>query len=120
MEAIILDLSQKGQTDEEIADHLTALGYRSPMCTDAVLPSTVMNIRLKHGIFLVRSQSHPRRIPGYLTLTQVARALDQVLEEKIVGALLAVSELQLQLVQVESGVAIDIRVRGRRLLLGFR
>jgi len=76
MEAIILDLSQKGQTDEEIAHHLTALGHRSPMCTDAVLPSTVMNIRLKHGIFLVRSQSHPRRIPGYLTLTQVARALE--------------------------------------------
>ncbi|UCC51759.1 MAG: recombinase family protein [Anaerolineaceae bacterium] len=76
MEEVILDLSRKGQTDAEIADHLTGLGYRSPMRTDVVLPSTVMNIRLKHGIFLVRSQSHPRQIPGYLTLPQVARLLD--------------------------------------------
>lgn len=76
MEEIIIDLSRKGQSDAEIADHLTALGYRSPMCTDAVLPSTVMNIRLKHRIFLVRSQSHPRQIPGYLTISQVARLID--------------------------------------------
>ena len=76
MEAIILERSRKGQTDEEIAEHLTALGYRSPMCTDAVLPNTVKIVRLKHGIFLVRSQSHPRQIPGYLTLPQVARLLD--------------------------------------------
>jgi DNA invertase Pin-like site-specific DNA recombinase len=76
MEEIILDLSRQGQTDEQIADHLTALGHRSPMRADVVLPSTVRNIRLKHGLFLVRSQSHPRQIPGYLTLTQVARALE--------------------------------------------
>lgn len=76
MEEIILDLSRQGQTDQEIADHLTALGHRSPMRVDVVLPSTVRNIRLKHGIFLVRSQSHPRQIPGYLTLPQVARLLD--------------------------------------------
>jgi DNA invertase Pin-like site-specific DNA recombinase len=76
MEQIILDLYQQGQTDEEIAAQLTALGCRSPMRTDRVLPSTVRNIRLKHGLFLVRSQSHPRQIPGYLTLTQVARALE--------------------------------------------
>jgi len=76
MEAIILEQSQTGQTDEEIAAHLTALGCRSPMCTEAVLPSTVRIVRLKHGIFLVRSQSHPRQIPGYLTVSQVACRLD--------------------------------------------
>lgn len=76
MEQIILDLSREGKTDEEIADHLTALGHRSPMRTDVVLPSTVRTIRLKHRIFLVRSQSHPRQISGYLTLPQVARLLD--------------------------------------------
>jgi DNA invertase Pin-like site-specific DNA recombinase len=76
MEQIILDLSQQGQTDEEIAAHLTAMGHRSPQCTDSVLASTVRTIRLKHGIFLVRSQSHPRQIPDYMTVTQVARALE--------------------------------------------
>jgi DNA invertase Pin-like site-specific DNA recombinase len=76
MERIILELSREGQSDEAIAEHLTALGHRSPMQPDFVLPSTVQAIRLKHGQFQVRSQSHPRSIPGYLTLPQVARALD--------------------------------------------
>jgi hypothetical protein len=42
----------------------------------SVLPSTVRTIRLKHRIFQVRSQSHPRRIPGFLTISQIAAALD--------------------------------------------
>ena len=46
------------------------------MQTDRVLPSTVRIIRLKHGIFQKRSQSHPRRIDGYLTVPQIARQLD--------------------------------------------
>jgi hypothetical protein len=76
MEQIILERSQQGQSDEEIAEHLTALGHRSPMRPDRVLPSTVKTVRLKHRIFQVRSQSHPRRVPGYLTLPQVATAVD--------------------------------------------
>jgi DNA invertase Pin-like site-specific DNA recombinase len=76
MEEIILALSQQGKTDEEIADHLTNLGHRSPQRTDVVLPSTVRNVRLAHGLFLVRSQSHPRQIPGHLTIPQLARLLD--------------------------------------------
>ena len=76
METIILELSQQGETDEAIAAHLTALGHRSPMQPDRVLPSTVRAVRLKHKLFQVRSQSHPRRVAGYLTLSQVAQALD--------------------------------------------
>jgi DNA invertase Pin-like site-specific DNA recombinase len=76
MEQIILDLSRQGKPDEEIAEHLTALGHRSPMQTDHVLPNTVRIVRLKHRIFLKRSQSHPRRIAGHLTVTQIARQLD--------------------------------------------
>jgi DNA invertase Pin-like site-specific DNA recombinase len=76
MEAIILELSQQGKPDEVIAEHLTALGHRSPMEPEFVLPSTVRTIRLKHGVFQKRSQSHPRRIAGYLTVSQIARSLD--------------------------------------------
>ena len=76
MEQIILDLSRQGKLDEEIAEHLTALGHRSPMQTDYVLPNTVKIVRLKHGIFQKRSQSHPRRIDGHLTVPQIARQLD--------------------------------------------
>ena len=74
MEKRILALSKKGHTDVEIAEQLTAAGYRSPM-RDHVLPSTVKSIRLKHRILIQRSQSHPRRIPGHLTVAQLARAL---------------------------------------------
>lgn len=75
MENIILDLSAQGQSDEAIAQHLTALGHRSPM-RPSVLPSTVKTLRLKHRIFHKRSQSHPRHIEGFLTVPQIAQALD--------------------------------------------
>jgi hypothetical protein len=75
MAQIIVKQSTTGRTDEAIAAHLTQLGYRSPMAR-SVLPSTVRTIRLKHRIFQVRSQSHPRRIPGFLTISQIAAALD--------------------------------------------
>ena len=75
MERLILERSAAGILDEEIAQELTDLGYRSPMGL-VVLPSTVRGIRLKHGIFQTRSQSHPRRIEGALTISQIATALD--------------------------------------------
>jgi hypothetical protein len=75
MERLIIDLFNKGYRDEEIAKRLTALGHRSPTC-QRVLPNTVKIIRLKHRLFQQRSQSHPRRIAGYLTVPQIARALE--------------------------------------------
>ena len=74
MEKQILALAPKGQTDEDIAALLTEQGYRSPKHT-TVLPSTVRILRLRHRLFRKRSQSHPRHIPGYLTVPQVARQL---------------------------------------------
>jgi DNA invertase Pin-like site-specific DNA recombinase len=75
MEAAILELSQQGKSDQDIAQHLTELGHYSPKNPQAVLPSTVKTIRLKHRIFQKRSQSHPRHIPGYLTIPQIAPQL---------------------------------------------
>ena len=75
MERIILERSAAGVLDETIAQELTEQGYRSPM-RQVVLPSTVKTLRLKHGLFQKRSQSHPRRIEGSLTLPQIATALD--------------------------------------------
>jgi hypothetical protein len=75
MEHLIVDLSTEGRTDEEIAHRLTALGHHSPT-HQYVLPNTVKIIRLKHRLFQKRSQSHPRHIPGYLTVPQLARVLD--------------------------------------------
>jgi hypothetical protein len=75
MERLILERSAAGVLDEAIAQELTDLGYRSPL-RQIVLPSTVKIIRLKHGQFQKRSQSHPRRIEGALTISQIAQALD--------------------------------------------
>jgi DNA invertase Pin-like site-specific DNA recombinase len=74
MEATILKLARRGQTDQAIAEHLTREGYRSPRHT-TVLPSTVQTVRLRHRLLAKRSQSHPRRIPGRLTVSQIAEAL---------------------------------------------
>jgi DNA invertase Pin-like site-specific DNA recombinase len=74
MEKEILRLSKEGKTDEEIATLLTQQGYRSPRHA-TVLPSTVRICRLRHRLFRTRSQSHPRRISGYLTVPQLTRAL---------------------------------------------
>ncbi len=74
MEQFIVEHSQAGMTDEAMAQELTRLGYRSPMSQN-VLPSTVRTVRLRHGIFQVRSQSHPRSVPGMLTISQLTQLL---------------------------------------------
>jgi DNA invertase Pin-like site-specific DNA recombinase len=71
MEAEILRLSKEGRSDDEIAKQLTRKGHRSPL-RPVVLPSTVKTIRLRHRMFADRHQSHPRHIPGYLTVPQLA------------------------------------------------
>jgi len=75
MEARILEMARQGETDVEIAKLLTQNGYRSPL-RSFVLPSTVKTIRLRHRMLVKRSQSHPRHIPGYLTVPQIADQLD--------------------------------------------
>jgi hypothetical protein len=74
METEILRLSKKGRSDDEIAKQLTRKGHRSPL-QPVVLPSTVKTIRLRHRILADRHQSHPRHIPGYLTVPQLAEKL---------------------------------------------
>lgn len=72
MEATIERLAREGQTDQAIAQLLTSHGHRSPMAS-TVLVSTVRNIRISKGILLRKSQSHPRRVAGFLTIPQLAK-----------------------------------------------
>ena len=74
MEATILQLARRGQSDEAIADQLTQQGYRSPTQL-RVLPSTVRKVRLRHRLLVKPGQSHPRYIAGCLTVAQIAAAL---------------------------------------------
>lgn len=74
MEKEILRLAKQGKADGEIATLLSGEGHRSPRHT-TVLPSTVRSIRLRHRLLANRSQAHPRCIPGFLTVPQLARQL---------------------------------------------
>jgi DNA invertase Pin-like site-specific DNA recombinase len=74
MEQHVLAAARRGETDEQIATTLTRAGHRSPR-HDVVLPSTVKAIRLRHRILTDRRQSHPRHIPGKLTVPQLASRL---------------------------------------------
>ncbi len=73
LEAQVLDLFHEGKSDLEIAEVLTAAGFRSPMLMH-LSPATVQAIRLKHG--LKHYQSRPRNVAEKLTIPQVAKALD--------------------------------------------
>jgi DNA invertase Pin-like site-specific DNA recombinase/uncharacterized membrane protein len=74
IEHLILRLESEGLSDEQVAQELTNQGFRSPM-RDCFLPSTVKTIRLKHRVLKTPSQSHPRRISGYLTVSQIAQKI---------------------------------------------
>jgi DNA invertase Pin-like site-specific DNA recombinase len=74
MEKEVLQLSRQGLSDVQIAEGLTRQGFRSPH-RSVVLPSTVKGIRLRHRLMVRRSQSHPRRVRGFLTLPQIAEHL---------------------------------------------
>ena len=74
MEAIIIAESKIGHSDDDIANRLTAQGFKSPT-QELVLASTVAQIRYKHGILHRTHQSHPQRVIGYLTVAQIAKSI---------------------------------------------
>ena len=74
MEQKIEKLARDGMSDKAIAEQLTHAGHRSPRA-DVVLESTVRIVRLRKGILRVKHQSHPRRVEGHLTATQLTKKL---------------------------------------------
>ncbi len=75
MEARVLELARAGMHDEEIAQALSSEGHRSPWQEKGVLPATVHTIRLRHGIKAVRRCTRWPRVPGWLTVADVAAQL---------------------------------------------
>ncbi|MDJ0733510.1 MAG: hypothetical protein QNJ47_05375 [Nostocaceae cyanobacterium] len=114
METQVITLSKQGLDDQAITQQLTAQGHRSPL-RQTLLPSTVKTIRLKHHIFQNRSQSHPRRIPGYLTIPQVAKALElppHWIYDRIHKGTIAITR-QSQLVKLgRAGMPIPLLING--------
>ncbi len=74
MQQEVLRLGAQGHGDAEVARRLSGAGFRSPSCA-SVLPSTVREIRLRHGVLLRPGQSRPRKVAGYLTVTALAKKL---------------------------------------------
>jgi DNA invertase Pin-like site-specific DNA recombinase len=74
LEAQILRLEAQGKSDEEIAQLLTAQGFRSSQHPE-LLASTVKLIRLRHGRLHRYKGPRPRRIAGFLTIPQIAAAV---------------------------------------------
>lgn len=68
METAIIERARAGESDAAIAAALSAAGHRSPV-RQAVLPSTVQAIRLRHGILRERHQSHPCRTGSMTAFT---------------------------------------------------
>ncbi len=74
MQQLILRMARDGYSDEQIAAHLISEGFHSAR-TDTVPTSTIKAIRRQHRILQKASHSNPRRIPGYLTIPQLAAML---------------------------------------------
>jgi DNA invertase Pin-like site-specific DNA recombinase len=77
MERLVLELFKEGKTDRQIAQRLTELGHRSPQ-KKHVVRSTVKTIRHRHELVRgarVKGASRAHHVPGFLTLSQVAREL---------------------------------------------
>jgi DNA invertase Pin-like site-specific DNA recombinase len=74
MEARIVDLARAGVDDDAIAALLVKEGFRSARCTP-LSANAVKVIRLRHRVLRAPWLSYPRRVPGCLTVTQLAREL---------------------------------------------
>jgi DNA invertase Pin-like site-specific DNA recombinase len=75
LEREILVLQADGLSDDEIAEQLTQRGFHSPMAK-RLLSSTVKTVRLRNGHLQRYRGPRPRRVPGFLTLPQVAKMLN--------------------------------------------
>jgi DNA invertase Pin-like site-specific DNA recombinase len=73
LEKEILKLVKAGWSDAAIAEHLTRAGHRSPRAA-VFLPSTVLNLRLRHRVFRRPASARPPR-RDYLTVAQLAQQL---------------------------------------------
>ena len=75
MERRVCELAATGLYDDEIARMLSAEGHRSPRRGAEVLPSTVRDIRLRHGMKTARKRTRWPAVPGCLTVAQLSERL---------------------------------------------
>jgi excisionase family DNA binding protein len=74
MQARLLELARQGVADAAIAALLTREGHRSARCS-YVPVRTVQIVRQRHRVLRGASRTHPRHLPGWLTIAELARQL---------------------------------------------
>jgi DNA invertase Pin-like site-specific DNA recombinase len=74
MEARLLALARQGVDDAAIADTLTQEGHRSAR-RGYVPVRTVQVVRQRHRVLRQSRHAHPRHVPGWLTIAELARRL---------------------------------------------
>ena len=74
MEARLLELARQGVDDATIAAQLTREGYRSARCGHVPV-DTVRHVRESHRVLRDWRRAHPRHVPGWLTMAELARRL---------------------------------------------
>ncbi|HVI35742.1 MAG TPA: zinc ribbon domain-containing protein, partial [Gaiellales bacterium] len=74
MEARLLALARQGVDDATIAAQLTREGYRSAR-RGQVSADTVRHVRHQHRVLRDWRRAHPRHVPGWLTMAELARRL---------------------------------------------
>ena len=77
MQEEIFKLSRQGLKDREVAGRLTQAGFRSPS-GPVLLPGTVREIRMRHGVLLCPGHPRAPSTPGRLTVKQLAGKLGVV------------------------------------------
>src|SRR5262249_62259997 len=65
-----------GQSDVQIAEGLTADGYHAPL-QSSVSVGSVTRIRTQRGIYARKTELLRRGLPGWITLGQAAKQLDE-------------------------------------------
>jgi DNA invertase Pin-like site-specific DNA recombinase len=93
MQRRMLELARQGLTDAEVAGILTREGHRSPRCSH-VLVRTVQVFRQRHRVLRGASRTHPRHVPGWLTIAELARRLQVSrcwIERRLGGGRIAIS-----------------------------
>jgi DNA invertase Pin-like site-specific DNA recombinase len=75
MEARLLELARQGMDDAGIAETLTREGHRSAR-RDYVPVQTIRVVRRRHRVLRPGCRpTHPRHVPGYLTVAELTRRL---------------------------------------------
>jgi DNA invertase Pin-like site-specific DNA recombinase len=73
--AEVLRRARAGQSDEQIATEMTALGYHAPL-QRRLSAGSIQRIRVQHGVYGRKVEFQRQGLPGWITLGEAVKRLD--------------------------------------------